>query len=388
MGRGRPLGRHQAAISAMPSPAPIVRIGTITRVREFDGALRSPLRRWTRKEMLLVLLEDGNGAVGVGECWLDGGRAETLAAFIHKELAPQIVGQPAAPREFAPRMLARAFAVGRGDIWHAAVSGADIAMWDLLGQQCGLPLYRLLGGNAGRAPVYGSGGMYGQPPEALAAEAQGALAWAGGYKLKAGGASIGEDRARVAAVRDANPDARLILDFMFAPDYADALRRLRSVGEFDLACIETPTAIDDIEGWASLHRLTGMPLSGPEIGAGLRMHRDYLAAGAVQVLQFDLSLCGGLSRGQDLAGLARAFARPFALHCAGSGILFAASAQFAAACSDVDSIERHLLHDDLFDRLIEAGYGFRDGAVYLPETSGLGLGELWRELGAPIWYRP
>lgn len=373
-------------MSAMPSPSPIARIGTITRVREFDGVQSNPLRRWTRKEMLLVLLEDGDGAVGVGECWLDGGRAETLATFIHKELAPQIVGQPVAPREFTARMLARAFAVGRGDLWHAAASGLDIAMWDLLGQRCGLPLYRLLGGNAGRAPVYGSGGMYGQSPEALAAEARQALAWAGGYKLKAGGASISEDRARVAAVRAANPDARLTLDFMFAPGYADALRRLRSVGEFDPACIETPTAIDDIEGWASLHRLTGLPLSGPEIGTGLRIHRDYLAADAVQILQFDLSLCGGVSRGLDLMGLARAFMRPFALHCAGSGILFAASAQFAAACSDADSVERHLLHDDLFDRLIEAGYGFRDGAVYLPDTPGLGLGGLWRELGAPTWH--
>src|SRR5690242_12729686 len=104
----------------MPQLSSMSRIGTITRLREFDGALRNPLRRWTRKEMLLVVLEDGDGTVGVGECWLDGGRAETLASFIRHEIAPLVVGQPLAPRELTGRLLARAFAVGRGDLWHAA----------------------------------------------------------------------------------------------------------------------------------------------------------------------------------------------------------------------------------------------------------------------------
>jgi D-galactarolactone cycloisomerase len=335
--------------------------------------------------MLILVVEDQDGAVGIGECWIGGGQAGALLEFLRNEVAPGLVGAATAPAAVSNRLLTRAAPSARSDLWHAAASGVDIALWDLAARRCGLPLYRLLGGGDAKVPVYASGGMYGGDPEAIAREAHEALAWAGGYKMKAGGAPVQDDLVRARAVRDAIPQARLMVDFMFVPDRLDAVRRLHSLADLGLHFAETPTALEDVEGWSDIHRMTGIPLSGPEIGVGLDLHRRYLAAGAVQVLQFDLSVCGGVTEGMALAALSRAHFRPFALHCAGSAIVFAASAHLAAAAPLVDSVERHLLHDDLFDRLESGGYRFADGFVTIPETPGLGIEILPNEMREAAW---
>ena len=86
-----------------------------------------------------------------------------------------------------------------------------------------------------------------------------------------------------------------------------------------------------------------------------------------------------------LAALSRAHFRSYAMHCAGSAVVFAASAHLAAAAPLADSVERHLLHDDLFDRLESGGYRFADGLVTIPETSGLGVEIPPGEMKDVVW---
>lgn len=364
----------------------IARVGSLICTKTYDGRLRNPIRQWSRKDVVLVVIEDEEGVQGLGECWVGGGRGEVLAAFLATEIGPLLSNEPAAPRPVSDLLLHRSGPSGRPDLWYAAASGVDVALWDVAARRTGQPLYRLLGASSRSAPVYASGGMYGISPEDLAEEAAKAFILHGGYKFKAGGATIEDDDARLRAMRRAAPDGRLMADFMFRPPFPEALRRLQRLVDFDLHFVEAPTAIEHPEAWAQLHRLTGLNLSGPEIGTDIAMHRRYLECSATQVLQFDLGLCGGITGGLRLAALAQAFGQPFALHCAGSAVVFAASAHLAAACGTADSVERHLLHTMHFDLLEAAGVSFEAGRVHLPSTPGLGFDCDLAEFGDVQWH--
>jgi len=98
---------------------------------------------------LLVELGTDDGEVGIGESAIYGGPASVVETMIHDELAPRILGKdPTKPEWLWQVMMGRSHQHGDGGVLPAAVSGLDIAMWDLMGRKSGLPLYRLLGATA------------------------------------------------------------------------------------------------------------------------------------------------------------------------------------------------------------------------------------------------
>ena len=100
---------------------------------------------------------------------------------------------------------------------------------------------------------------------------------------------------------------------------------------------------------------------------------ESLRLGAVDFLQVDATICGGITQVKRAAALAQAFHRPTTLHCSGSAVAFAANAQIAAAIPACDGLEMHLMHQTLFDRLWLAGYVIADGRLTLPERPGLSI---------------
>jgi L-alanine-DL-glutamate epimerase-like enolase superfamily enzyme len=87
----------------------------------------------------------------------------------------------------------------------------------------------------------------------------------------------------------------------------------------------------------------------------------------------DLSLCGGFTEARRIGALAAAHHRQLSLHCSGTGIALAASAHFGAGLPGCGSVEFHLVHQALFERLWPAGYQILDGLLVLPESPGLGI---------------
>src|SRR5918912_2177048 len=125
-----------------------------------------------------LLLEVGteDGRVGIGESAIYGGPPSVVETMIHDELAPRILGEEATRPEWLWQvMTSRSHQHGDGGVLPAAVSGLDIAVWDLLGRKSGLPLYRLLGGYREEVQAYASAGFYaeGKDAEGLADEARG-----------------------------------------------------------------------------------------------------------------------------------------------------------------------------------------------------------------------
>jgi L-alanine-DL-glutamate epimerase-like enolase superfamily enzyme len=346
--------------------------------KQYGSGLRNSLHAWNEKHAVLAFVETEGGVVGVGEAWCDGGVPETVASLIAKDLKSLVVGRPVwAIEQFHARALHTNVMSAKGGILYAAISAIDIALWDALARTLDQPLYRVLGGFSDSVPVYGSSGMYrdGYGPDALAREMADAIAQGcAGVKIKGGGAPASEDVARVAAVRAAiGPAARLMVDVMFCLSVPEAVRLGHALRPYDLHFLEAPTARADLRGWAEVRRAIGIPIAGPELESGLHVFRTALELGAVDVLQADACVCGGITEIRRIAGLAQAFHRTMTMHCSGSAVALAANAHVAAALHSCESIEMHLLHQTLFERLWTAGYRVADGRLHLPAAAGLGI---------------
>lgn len=357
----------------------ITDVRTTTIIRRYADAPRNTHHVWSERRYVLVSIETDAGVAGLGEIYTDGHNAtEVLEATVREDVAPHILGRD--PREIGAitaSLVGRQTLSGRAGGFGPILAGIDIALWDVLGRIAGLPLWVLLGGSANQVRTYASGGMYGPDitPESLAREMATAVASGdSGVKIKVGAARIPEDVARVAAIREAvGPDVQLMVDAMFAPSVGGALELARALAPFDLHFLEAPTHALDLRGWERIRDVTGIPLSGPELESSVDLMRDILHRDVVQFLQYDVTLAGGLSRGRDLAALARAHHRQVTLHCATSAIGLAASLHLGAAIGNCDSVEHHVLHQGLHDLLWQSGWTRTGGGIAAPDAPGLGL---------------
>ena len=330
------------------------------------------------KHAVFAFVQTAGGVTGVGEAWCDAGETDSVVAIIERDLAPRVLGLPvSAPERAWSAMHAIEVMSLKGGAHFAAMSAIDTAVWDAYAKALGQPLHRLLGGHADSVPVYGSAGLYAKDygPEELASDMAATIArGCGGAKIKVAGAPLEEDVERVRAVRDAiGPVPRLMIDALFKPTVTEAKRLGKALAPFDLHFYEAPTDRHDVHGWVDIRRATGLALSGPEVEYGLDRFRTFLEHRAVDFVQADVSICGGITEARRIGALAQAFHRPLSMHASGSAVAFAAGAQVAAATRGSDSLEMHLLHHALFDRLWDAGWHIADGQIHLPDSPGIGL---------------
>jgi len=211
----------------------IVDIRTIPLSYRCDPPYGSAGGMQARRGGLLVEIETDERVTGVGEAGVGGG---ATASVIERVLRPMLIGEdPLLIEGLWQKMFARTRQFGRRGIVMNAISGIDIALWDIAGKVARLPLYRLLGGCRDRVEAYASGGFYqeGKSIDDLAGEAEGYRARGfRGMKMKVGRnpstqthlrhlvdhaelceVEPEEDVARVAAVRRAlGPRAKLMVD--------------------------------------------------------------------------------------------------------------------------------------------------------------------------------
>lgn len=275
-----------------------------------------------RRGGLLVEVETDSGIVGIGEAGLGGGATQTV---IEKDLAPFLVGQdPLLIEGLWQRMFARTRQYGRRGIVMQAISGIDIALWDIAGKVAKLPVYKLLGACRDRVEAYASGGFYqeGKGVDGVAGEAAGYRAQGfKGMKMKNGRnpstqthlreligntafceVDPSEDLERVAAVRKAlGPQAKLMVDVNCAWSPAMAIQMGRAMEPYDLYWIEEPVATDDIDGSAEVARALSTPIAGYETEMGLYGFRELIGRGAVDIVQVDVAWSGGFSEGRRIA---------------------------------------------------------------------------------------
>lgn len=344
---------------------------------------------------LLVEIETDEGIRGIGEAGVGGGGTRHV---IEHQLRPLILGEdPLLIEGLWQKMFARTRQFGRRGIVMNAISGVDIALWDIAGKVAKLPVYKMLGACRDRVEAYASGGFYqeGKGIDDLAGEAEGYRARGfKGMKMKigrnpstqthlrhlAGNAEKcevepGEDIARVAAVRKAlGPKAKLMADVNCAWSPAMAIQMGRALEPYNLYWLEEPVATDDIDGSARVAAALATPVAGYETEIGLYGFRELIARGAVDIVQPDLAWSGGFSECRRIAAFAHAHHLMVAPHAFAGAVLLAAALHFIASIPNGLVLEFDQNPNGLRDELLKEPFAIdRDGMIALPERPGLGI---------------
>jgi L-alanine-DL-glutamate epimerase-like enolase superfamily enzyme len=330
------------------------------------------------RPMVLVRVEDEEGAVGWGEAWCNfpAVGAEHRARLVESVLAPLVVGgsphDPAAIfRDLSARTAVLAIQSGEPGPIAQCIAGIDIALWDLAARRAGKPLWRVLGGDDPSIAVYASG-LNPDSPEALAAarREEGYDA----FKLKVG-FGLERDRANLEALRSAlGPAARLMADANQAWDATTALDMARGLEPFALGWLEEPMRADaPLEAWSQLARESPIVLAAGENIAGDAGFDAAIASRAFGVVQPDCAKWGGVSGCLPLARRIRKAGFRYCPHYLGGGIGLLASAHLLAAAGGDGALEIDANPNPLRTRLWGPLGEVRAGRARLTEAPGLGV---------------
>lgn len=294
-----PIGSLQVSTYTVPTDFP-----------ESDGTLE-----W-KKTTLVLVHAAGGGQQGIGYAYAD----ESTAHLIQSTLADVVKGSDAmSPPGAYATMWRRIRNLGRPGICSMAISAVDCALWDLKARLLNLPLVTLLGQIHAGAPIYGSGGFTSYSDQQLAEQLGG---WVRQgiprVKMKIGRNAVKDiDRVRIA--REAiGGNAQLYVDANGAYSRQQALRQAEAFTEFDVSWFEEPVSSDDLEGLHSIRDRApaGMDIAAGEYGYDIFYFRHMLSAGAVDVLQADVTRCGGITAILQVAALCESHNLPFSCHTA------------------------------------------------------------------------
>ncbi len=367
----------------------------ITAVRAH--CLRSPLETpfafsqgWVRSRgaTIVEVLTD-EGLVGWGEALCQGLQPpEIAAATIGSALAPLLVG--ADPRDVEPlwhRMYMCTRDFGMKGAVVAAISGVDIALWDLAGKALGQPVWRLLGGAfRDRVRVYATG-FYrirgqGEAPRLADEAAQRTAEGFTAMKVKLG-FGLADDIAVMDAVGAAiaGKGVALMVDTNHAYGVADAIRLGRALERHALRWYEEPVAAEDLAGYREVRNALGTPIAGGENEFTALGFRSLFEHRALDIAQPDVCAAGGFTACRHIAALALAHGVQVNPHVWGSSVGQAASLHLIAALpisnpalfADEPVFEYDCSAHPFREQLVDRPLRQRDGWLERPAGPGLGI---------------
>jgi D-galactarolactone cycloisomerase len=350
--------------------------------------------RFDTRKSLLVKIETRCGAVGWGEAG-QYGPAEPVEATIHSALAPLLLGQePRQPEVLWDRMYSSARDYGRSGTYIEAISGIDIALWDLFGRHVGVPLYQLFGG-AFRQKIlaYACGGYYrGEDPTlesnlpCLIEEAsEFAAAGFSAVKMKIGLLEPHEDLERVTAVRKAIGGRALLVDSNHAYATHVAVRVARSLEKHDVFWFEEPVVPEAIEGYRRVRESTSIAIAGGECEHTRYGFAKWFSPAALDIAQPDVCCAGGFSEVRRIAAMASAHHIQCIPHVWGSAIALAAGIHLIANLPPSPATARpsKLINEPLLEWdsspnplrriVVKNPPELVNGEVAIPDAPGLGV---------------
>ena len=327
----------------------------------------------------LIAVHTDQGLAGLGSVFSNDQLVRAALAV----LEPLYRGENALePERVSEKLHQNSFWLGRGGSITHAISGIDIALWDLLGQAAGQPVGRLLGGRyRERVKPYASVLM--QQPEPLgdrlrAIKAQGFRAFKIGWgPFGRGNAKL--DQAIVRAARDAvGPDSLLMVDAggsdaFWCQGYKWALRAAEMLADYDVTWFEEPLRPDAMNDYVELRRRAPVPIAGGEVLTRRQSFQPWLQAGAFDIVQPDVTKVGGLSEERRIAWMAQENGVRFIPHGWNTAVGLAADLQLASAFPDTDLVE-YLTGSPFIDEIALGGWHLdAEGMLPIPALPGLGL---------------
>lgn len=317
-------------------------------------------------QTLMVRIDTDQGLSGWGEVFTKNGQL-ALKALFDTHVAPVLIGRDATQIAVTKRDLERLHHnFGRVGLMAFCVSAVDLALWDILGQAAGMPLYRLLGGaTRTEIPLYASLTRYGEP-RATANTVERAV------KEGYGAVKLHEVLVEtvIAARAAAGREIALMLDTNCPWSLAEAKRNAKRMEPYDLMWLEEPTwPPENMQALAELRRFTSIPIAAGENAGSLADYRVMFEAGAVDFVQPDIAKAHGLSEALRIAALAEAHDVQFMPHCFMIGPGYVHTLHLAAAL-EVPLLERYYVELDAepLGDIVKPG----NGRVAVPQGPGLG----------------
>ncbi len=343
------------------------------------------------QDLLVIEVTTDEGVTGLGEAHtmplaLQAIIRAPLSQWAVQGLGELLVGQD--PSDIAglwQLMWDRCGSVlgGRGLVMHA-MSGIDIALWDIAAQVAGVPLHEVLRRRARpddtashpRVDVYASDLM---PSSAAALLSRAKELTAAGHRsLKFGWGKLGltpqEDVDVLTELREQlGPDVRLMVDVGVPMEFDDALWLAGELAKIDVTFLEEPLDAADLDGYAHLSAAASLPIAAGERESSRAGFVDLIERAGLAIVQPDLARCGGITVAMQIAEMAAARDRWVVPHCWSSDILVGATAHFLAALSQRPLLEFNVMDQPLRTRLTRDPFRPVDGTLALPDRPGLGV---------------
>ena len=355
----------------------------------------NPLNR----NYIFVKVETNEGIYGVGEAYSCGPDLATAKCIEY--FKEWLIGEDPTKIEYIWRMLYNYSRFPGGCLLNSAVSGIELALWDILGKVCGVPVYKLFGGPTRDKVWCYSGSAKGKTIEESVENAQLIIEKYGYSALKifqhfAGDMPVGESRKMLAARFEAfrkhmGEDIELAIDFHarnFEPYralwFAEAIRDYRPF------FIEEPIRMENIRQMADLKNKLGAPLATGECLYTKYEFNDLLEADAADILQPDVLVCGGLAESIKIAAQGESCYKVIAPHNPLSPLSTCINVHYAAAIPNFLILETHehnIGEIPEYNNLVTEILTPKNGYIELPEKPGWGI-DLNFEYLASLSYKP
>lgn len=337
------------------------------------------------RSCVLVKVETDEGVIGWGEAASFAGAGKLVQTVI-EHFASKLIGQdPLLITNIYDTNYQMTQHFGRKGLVISALSGINIALWDILGKVAGLPLYQLLGGTTRRIECYANAGYYASEDDYKFLENSVSDCINKGYqavKIKIGKHGLEDDKKRMDKTRELLGDKRLLMvdaNGVLSPEY---IRRLDQIlQEYDVHWIEEPVSIRPIENLVNLAKSICTPIAGYEIESTSYGFTPLVVNNAVSIVQPDAIWSGGITECMRIASVAHVYECRFVPHNFASVVSLAANASLSAAAStggqlEVDSNENPFLW--ALDEL--NNWAPKEGIIEMPDLPGLGLNIDWDRL--------
>ncbi|TLF45379.1 mandelate racemase/muconate lactonizing enzyme family protein [Maribacter aurantiacus] len=351
----------------------------------------------TNFDMTLVVVTTDTGLQGFGEAKAavgSSGSCASIVSCIENELKPQLVGQDArnisriwemvynGTRDHYSLSRGRKFPIlGRRGLTISALSGIDTALWDIKGKALNAPVVDLLGGSCReKMEAYASGGW--AKVDAIGEQLKGYTAKGfSGVKMRVGimDETVIASVDRVKAAREALGDAiKLMTDAHGTFSVPEAKQFCRGVADCNLYWFEEPINPDNKIGTAAVRSQTHIPIAAGESEYTAFDIRDMIAERALDVIQPDCAIIGGITEAMRVSQLAHTYQLELAPHCWGSAFSFMAGLSVAFASPSANVIEFSLGGNPMMYDLVKEHISVdQNGMIAAPDRPGLGLTPNW-----------
>jgi D-galactarolactone cycloisomerase len=357
---------------------------------------RSDYGLLTDFDMTLVVVTTEDGLQGFGEAKAAVGSSGVCASIVtcvEKELKPLLVGQDArqisriwemvynGTRDHYALSRGRKFPIlGRRGLTISALSGVDTALWDLKGKALGVPVVDLLGGTCRESmPAYASGGW--ADADRIGEQLNSYVAKGfRGVKMRVGSmdGTVRNSVERVRAAREGiGDDILLMTDAHGTFSVPEAKQFCRGTEDCNLYWFEEPISPDNRHGTAEVRASTGTPIAAGESEYTAFDVRDLIEVRALDVVQPDSAIIGGITEAMRVAQLAHTYQLELAPHCWGSAFSFQAGVSVAFASPAATVIEFSAGGNPMMFELVREKIEAHDGQIQAPTRPGLGVTPNW-----------